>query len=124
MNILKMLMKRRIRGSKGICCIYNMYLNKCLSLITLLFYKNIDTDEYGLSTIYSSTAAILIILHRYNYCMQKYIIYCDDSIKYKEDRNGYSYHLFVRLLRYSLRYTLLYVIFLEHFESWGITESG
>ena len=92
MNILKkMLMKdasEEVKASVAytICGI----LTKCLSLITLpIFTRILSTDEYGLSTIYSSTAAILII---FTSLQLPYGTLSTAMIKYKEDRNLCDYY--------------------------------
>ena len=118
MNILKkMLMKdasEEVKASVAytICGI----LTKCLSLITLpIFTRILSTDEYGLSTIYSSTAAILII---FTSLQLPYGTLSTAMIKYKEDRNGYLSSICAITTVLTAIYIVLCVIFRNHFEKW------
>ena len=118
MNILKkMLMKdtsEEVKASVAytICGI----LTKCLSLITLpIFTRILSTDEYGLSTIYSSTAAILII---FTSLQLPYGTLSTAMIKYKEDRNGYLSSICAITTVLTAIYIVICVIFRNHFEKW------
>lgn len=62
-------------------------LTKCLSLITLpIFARVLTKEEYGLSTVYSSTSAILVI---FTSLQLPYGTLSTAMIKFKDDRNGY-----------------------------------
>lgn len=62
-------------------------LTKCLSFITLpLFTRMMTTEEYGLSTVYASTAAIVVI---FTSLQLPYGTLNTAMIKFKDDREGY-----------------------------------
>lgn len=62
-------------------------LTRCLSFITLpIFTRIMTTEEYGLSTIYSSTAAIVVI---FTSLQLPYGTLSTAMIKFKDDRKGY-----------------------------------
>lgn len=62
-------------------------LNKCFSLITLpIFTRIMSTEEYGLSTVYASTAALVVI---FTSLQLPYGSLSTAMIKFKADRNGY-----------------------------------
>ena len=62
-------------------------LNKCLALITLpIFTRIMTTEEYGLSTVYASTAAIVVI---FTSLQLPYGSLSTAMIKFKDDRSGY-----------------------------------
>lgn len=62
-------------------------LQKCLTIITLpLFTRLLTTEEYGISTVYASTMAIITI------CTTLYLPYGSFStamVKFEKDREGY-----------------------------------
>lgn len=76
---------REVRASTAymICSI----LQKCLSVLTLpLFTRLLTTEEYGVSTVYASTMAIVTI------CTTLYLPYGSFStamVKFEKDREGY-----------------------------------
>ena len=62
-------------------------LQRCLSFITLpLFTRLLTTDEYGISTVYTSTMAVVIIFTTLNL---PYGSFSPAMIKFEEDRDGY-----------------------------------
>lgn len=62
-------------------------LTKCLSLITLpIFTRILTTEEYGLSTVYSSTVSVVIIFVSLQLA---YGSLSTAMIKYDNDRKGY-----------------------------------
>lgn len=62
-------------------------IQRCMSFITLpIFSRILSTDEYGLSTVYSSTMAILII---FTSLQLPYGTLDTAMVKYENDRKGY-----------------------------------
>lgn len=62
-------------------------LTRCLSFITLpIFTRIMTTEEYGLATIYSSTAAIVVI---FTSLQLPYGTLSTAMIRFKDDRKGY-----------------------------------
>ena len=62
-------------------------LTRCLSFITLpLFTRLMTTEDYGLSTVYASTAAIVAI---FTSLQLPYGTLSTAMIKFKDDRKGY-----------------------------------
>lgn len=62
-------------------------LQRCLSFITLpLFSRILTTDEYGLSTVYSSTMSLLIV---FTSLQLPYGTFNTAMVKFEDDRAGY-----------------------------------
>lgn len=62
-------------------------LQKCLSMITLpLFTRLLTTEEYGISTVYSSTFAVLVIFTTLNL---PYGSFSPAMLRFEKDRDGY-----------------------------------
>ena len=62
-------------------------LQRCLSFITLpLFTRLLTTDEYGISTVYTSTMAVVIIFTTLNL---PYGSFSPAMMKFEKDRDGY-----------------------------------
>lgn len=62
-------------------------LTKCLSLLTLpIFTRIMTTEEYGLSTVYASTAAIVVI---FTSLQLPYGSLSTAMIRFRDDRDGY-----------------------------------
>ena len=62
-------------------------LQRCLSFITLpLFTRLLTTDEYGISTVYTSTMAVVIIFTTLNL---PYGSFSPAMLKFEKDRDGY-----------------------------------
>lgn len=82
-NFNKMSIEVKASTAYTICSI----LTRCLSFITLpIFTRIMTTEEYGLSTIYSSTAAIVVI---FTSLQLPYGTLSTAMIKFKDDRKGY-----------------------------------
>lgn len=79
-------------------------LTKCLSFITLpIFARMLTTEEYGLSTVYYSTAAMVVI---FTSLQLPYGSLSTAMIKFKEDRKGYL----ASLCSISTMLTIIYVL--------------
>lgn len=79
-------------------------VTRCLSMITLpIFTRMMTTEEYGLSTVYASTAAIVVI---FTSLQLPYGTLNTAMIKFKDDREGYL----SSICSISLILTILYLL--------------
>ena len=91
-------------------------LTKCLSLITLpLFTRMMSTEEYGLSTVYASTATIVVI---FTSLQLPYGSLSTAMIKFKEDRNGYLSSLCMISTTLTVIYIILCILFRNIMVQW------
>ena len=91
-------------------------LTKCLSLITLpLFTRMMSTEEYGLSTVYASTAAIVVI---FTSLQLPYGSLSTAMIKFKEDRNGYLSSVCAISAILTAIYIILCILFRNTMTQW------
>lgn len=91
-------------------------LVKCLSLITLpIFTRIMSTEEYGLSTVYASTAAIVVI---FTSLQLPYGTLSTAMIKFKEDRTGYLSTLCTISTILTLLYFAICFAFKDFFVRW------
>lgn len=91
-------------------------LTKCLSLITLpLFTRMMSTEEYGLSTVYVSTAAIVVI---FTSLQLPYGSLSTAMIKFKEDRDGYLSSVCAISAMLTAIYIILCILFRNTMTQW------
>lgn len=118
MNIIKKMSMKDVSEEVKASIAYTIcgILTKCLSLITLpIFTRILSTEEYGLSTIYSSTATILAI---FTSLQLPYGTLSTAMIKYKEDRNGYLSSVCAIVTVLTTVYVVLCLMFRDYFEKW------
>ena len=85
---------------------------KCLAFITLpLFTRIMSTEEYGLSTVYASTAAIVVI---FTSLQLPYGTLSTAMVKFKNDREGYLASICGICCCLTFIYTLLCYFFSEN----------
>lgn len=83
-------------------------LTKCMSFITLpIFTRILTKEEYGLSTVYSSTMAIMII---FTSLQLPYGSFSTAMIKFKDDRDGYLSSTCGITLIFTLMYLVVCII--------------
>lgn len=91
-------------------------LTKCLSLITLpIFARILTTEEYGLSTVYASTAAVVVI---FTSLQLPHGSLNTAMIRFKDDRKGYLSSICAITATLTLLYILLCCIFKNIMEEW------
>lgn len=91
-------------------------LVKCLSLITLpVFTRIMTTEEYGLSTVYASTAAIVVV---FTSLQLPFGTLSTAMIKFKEDRTGYLSALCTISAILTLLYFTVCFVFKDFFVKW------
>lgn len=89
-------------------------LTRCLSFITLpIFTRIMTTEEYGLATIYSSTAAIVVI---FTSLQLPYGTLSTAMIRFKDDRKGYL----SAVCSITLVLTLIYILCCSVFKNFFI----
>lgn len=84
-------------------------LQRCLTFITLpLFTRILTTDEYGISTVYTSTMAVVIIFTTLNL---SYGSFSPAMMKFEKDREGYISAVNAICSIFTLAYFLVYFLF-------------
>ena len=84
-------------------------LQRCLSFITLpLFTRILTTDEYGISTVYSSTMAVVIIFTTLNL---PYGSFSPAMMKFEKDREGYISAVNAICSLFTVAYFIVYFLF-------------
>ncbi len=84
-------------------------LQRCLTFITLpLFTRILTTDEYGISTVYTSTMAVVIIFTTLNL---SYGSFSPAMMKFEKDREGYISAVNAICSIFTLAYFLIYFLF-------------
>ena len=105
--------KRIFNGSKEVkassAYVVCSVLQKCLSFITLpLFTRLLTRDEYGISTIYSSTMAIVIVFTTLNL---PYGSFSPAMMKFEKDREGYISAVNTICSLFTVGYFIIYFLF-------------
>lgn len=91
-------------------------LTNCLALITLpIFTRMMTTEEYGLSTVYTSTAAIVVIFVS---LQLPYGSLSTAMIKFKEDREGYLSSICGISSIFTIGYIIFCCIFKNQIVKW------
>ena len=109
MKVLKKYKKMSVEVKASTAYTVCSILVKCLSLITLpIFTRIMTTEEYGLSTVYASTAAIVVI---FTSLRLPYGSLSTAMIKYKNDRIGYLSTVCSVSFIFTIIYFLICVIF-------------
>lgn len=84
-------------------------LQKCLSIITLpLFTRLLTTEEYGVSTVYSSTFALVVIFTTLNL---PYGSFSPAMMKFEKDRDGYISSVNTICIVFTIIYFVIYLAF-------------
>lgn len=91
-------------------------LTKCLSLLTLpIFTRMMTTEEYGLVTVYTSTAAVVVI---FTSLQLPYGSLSTAMIKFKDDREGYLSSLCSITAILTIGYMILCYVFQNTMEQY------
>lgn len=86
-------------------------IQKCLSLITLpIFARILTTEEFGVSTVYASTMAVVIIFTTLNL---PYGSFSTAMMKFEKDRAGYVSAVNMICIMFSVLYFIVYFIFMD-----------
>ena len=84
-------------------------LQKCITIITLpLFTRLLTTEEYGISTVYTSTMAVLIIFTTLNL---PYGSFSTAMVKFENDRDGYMSSVITICAMFTMVYFVIYLLF-------------
>ncbi|MBR7000575.1 MAG: oligosaccharide flippase family protein [Lachnospiraceae bacterium] len=84
-------------------------LQKCITIITLpLFTRLLTTEEYGISTVYTSTMAVLIIFTTLNL---PYGSFSTAMVKFENDRDGYMSSVITICAMFTMVYYVIYLLF-------------
>ncbi len=84
-------------------------LQRCLSLITLpIFTRLLTTEEYGISTVYSSSLAVIIIFTTLNL---PYGSFGPAMMKFEKDRDGYISAVNTICISLTILYYAVYFLF-------------
>lgn len=84
-------------------------LQRCLSFITLpLFTRLLTKDEYGISTVYTSTLAVVIIFTTLNL---PYGSFSPAMMKFEKDREGYISAVNTICSLFTAAYFIVYFLF-------------
>lgn len=102
--------KNLISGSKEVkassAYVICSVLQKCLSLITLpLFARILTTEEYGISTVYASSLAVVIIFTTLNL---PYGSFSPAMMKFEKDRDGYISAVNTICILFTALYFVIY----------------
>ena len=105
--------KKVLLGSKEIkassAYVVCSVLQRCLSFITLpLFTRLLTTDEYGISTVYTSTMAVVIIFTTLNL---PYGSFSPAMMKFEKDREGYISAVNTICSVFTVVYFVIYFLF-------------
>lgn len=104
-NILKGSEEVKASSAYVICSV----LQKCLSFITLpLFTRLLTTNEYGISTVYTSTMAVVIIFTTLNL---PYGSFSPAMMKFEKDREGYISSVNTICSLFTVAYFIVYFLF-------------
>lgn len=84
-------------------------LQKCITVITLpLFTRLLTTEEYGISTVYTSTMAVMIIFTTLNL---PYGSFSTAMVKFENDRDGYMSSVITICSLFTMVYFVVYSLF-------------
>ena len=84
-------------------------LQRCLSFITLpIFTRLLTTNEYGISTVYTSTMGVVIIFTTLNL---PYGSFSPAMMKFEKDREGYISAVNTICSLFTVVYFLIYLLF-------------
>ena len=84
-------------------------LQKCLTMLTMpLFTRLLTTEDYGYSTVYTSTMAVMII---FTSLQLPYGSFSKAMIKYEKDRDGYISSVCAICTFLTLLYYVVYILF-------------
>ena len=105
--------KKLISGSKEVkassAYVICSVLQKCLSLITLpLFARILTKEEYGISTVYGSTLAVVVIFTTFNL---PYGSFSPAMLKFEKDREGYISAVNTICILFTILYYVVYFPF-------------
>ena len=112
-------LKRLLMGSKEVkassAYVICSVLQKCLSIITLpLFTRLLTTEEYGISTVYTSTMAVAIIFTTLNL---PYGSFSPAMMRFEKDREGYISAVNTICTLFTLIYFGVYFLFHDFWNS-------
>ena len=85
------------------------FLQNCIAFITLpIFTRILSTEEYGISTVYSSTIAVVIIFTTLNLPYGSFSL---AMLKFEKDRDGYISAVNTICAALSILYFVIYFVF-------------
>ena len=105
--------KNLISGSKEVkassAYVICSVLQRCLSLITLpLFTRLLVTEEYGISTVYASTLAVVAVFTTLNL---PYGSFSPAMMRFEKDRDGYISAVNAICVLFTAFYFMIYFLF-------------